>query len=170
VTNSFTGTSKLWALSGILKWAPNFNPTERNFKLQGEYFQRRENGNLAFDTAAATAGGTQTGGYASTQSGWYLQGVYQFIPMWRVGYRYDRLNAGTTSIGLVDSGALTAADFPVLAKYSPTRNTVMVDWSPSEFSRVRLQAAQDKSRSDATDNQVFLQYIVSLGAHGAHKF
>jgi hypothetical protein len=165
VTNSFTGSSKLWALSGILKWAPNFNPTERYFKLQGEYFRRRENGNLVFDTAAA-----QTGSYDSTQSGWYLQGVYQFIPMWRVGYRYDRLDAGTTSIGLVDSGALTAADFPVLAKYNPTRQTVMVDWNPSEFSRVRLQAAQDKSRSDATDNQVFLQYIVSLGAHGAHKF
>jgi hypothetical protein len=167
VTNSFSGTSKLWAFGGILKWAPNFNPTERNLKLQGEYFQRRENGNLAFDT---TGGGTQTGSYASTQSGWYLQGVYQFIPMWRVGYRYDRLNAGTTSIGLVDSGALTAADFPILAAYSPTRQTVMADWSPSEFSRVRLQYAQDKSRSVATDNQVFLQYIVSLGAHGAHKF
>lgn len=165
VTNSFTGTSKLWALSGILKWAPNFNPTETNLKLQGEFFQRRESGNLVFNTAAP-----QTGGYASTQSGWYLQGVYQFIPMWRVGYRYDRLDAGTTSIGLLDSGALTAADFPILAKYNPTRNTVMVDWSPSEFSRVRLQYAQDKSRSDATDNQVFLQYIVSLGAHGAHKF
>ena len=170
VKNAFSGTSKLWALSGILKWSPNFNPTERNLKLQGEFFQRCENGNLAFDAAAATAGGTRTGGYTSTQSGWYLQGVYQFIPMWRVGYRYDRLSAGTTSVGLVDSGALTGADFPILAKYNPTRNTAMVDWSPSEFSRVRLQVAQDKSRSDATDNQVFLQYIVSLGAHGAHKF
>ncbi len=170
VANSFTGKSTLWVLDGILKWAPNFNPTEMNFKLQGEYFRRRENGDLSFDTAAATAGGTQRGSYASAQSGWYVQGVYQFIPMWRVGYRYDRLNAGTTNIGLVDSGALAAADFPILAAYGPTRQTVMVDWSPSEFSRVRLQAAQDKSRSDATDNQVFLQYIVSLGAHGAHKF
>jgi hypothetical protein len=168
VTNSFTGKSGLWALDGILKWAPNFNPTETYFKLQGEYFQRRESGDLAFNTA--TVGATQTGSYASTQSGWYLQGVYQFIPMWRVGYRYDRLNAGTTNIGLVDSGTLTAADFPVLSAYNPTRSTVMVDWSPSEFSRIRLQLAQDKSRSDATDNEVFLQYIVSLGAHGAHKF
>ncbi|HKW37525.1 MAG TPA: hypothetical protein VJO54_06930 [Burkholderiales bacterium] len=170
VTNGFSGTSKLWALGGVLKWAPNFNPTERNLKLQGEYFQRRESGSLAFDTAAATAGGTRTGGYTSTQSGWYLQGVYQFVPMWRAGYRYDRLNAGTTSIGLVDSGALSAADFPILAKYNPTRHTVMVDWSPSEFSRIRLQLARDDSRSDATDNQAFVQYIVSLGAHGAHKF
>jgi hypothetical protein len=170
VTNSFTGKSTLWVLDGILKWAPNFNPTEMNFKLQGEYFRRRENGDLSFDTAAATAGRTQRGSYASAQSGWYVQGVYQFIPMWRVGYRYDRLNAGTTDIGLVGSGALAAADFPILAAYNPTRQTLMLDWSPSEFSRVRLQAAQDKSRSDATDNQVFLQYIVSLGAHGAHKF
>jgi hypothetical protein len=168
VTNSFTGTSRLWALDGILKWAPNFNPTERYFKLQGEYFQRRENGDLTFDTTGAV--GTQTAGYGSVQSGWYLQGVYQFIPMWRAGYRYDRLNAGTTDIGLVNSGTLAAADFPILAKYNPTRHTVMVDWSPSEFSRVRLQLARDKSRSDATDNEVFLQYIVSLGAHGAHRF
>jgi hypothetical protein len=35
---------------------------------------------------------------------------------------------------------------------------------------VRLQFAQDKSRLGATDNQVFVQYIHSLGAHGAHKF
>ena len=170
IANSFTGTSKLWALDGILKWAPNFNPTETYFKLQGEYFRRREDGNLAFDTAGATGGGTRTGSYASTQSGWYLQGVYQFIPMWRVGYRYDRLNSGTTNIGLVDSGTLAAADFPILSAYNPTRHTVMVDWSPSEFSRIRLQLAQDKSRSDATDKEVFLQYIVSLGAHGAHRF
>jgi len=172
VTNSFSGRSRLWVLDGILKWAPNQNPTETYFKLQGEYFRRRENGDLTFNavndpTAVALA---QTGAYASAQSGWYLQGVYQFIPMWRIGYRYDRLNAGSTNIGLVDSGAIAAADIPVLAAYNPTRQTVMVDWSPSEFSRVRLQFASDKSRSDATDNQVFLQYIVSLGAHGAHKF
>jgi hypothetical protein len=86
--------------------------------------------------------------------------------MWRVGYRYDRLNSGTTNL----SAPLTAADFPILAAYNPTKHTVMIDWSPSEFSRVRLQAASDKSRSDVTDHQVFLQYIVSLGAHGAHKF
>ncbi|HEY6239964.1 MAG TPA: hypothetical protein VIW78_03930 [Burkholderiales bacterium] len=162
VTNSFTGDSRLWVLDGILKWAPNQNPTYTNFKLQGEYFRRREDGSLTFDTTGAA----QTGGFASVQSGWYLQGVYQFVPMWRVGYRYDRLNSGATSF----SSPLSAADFPILAAYNATRHTVMVDWSPSEFSRIRLQAASDKSRSDATDNQVFLQYIASLGAHGAHKF
>ncbi|HMG58359.1 MAG TPA: hypothetical protein VK583_01420, partial [Burkholderiales bacterium] len=155
-TNSFTGNSRLWVLDGILKWAPNYNPTYTNFKLQGEYFRRKEDGNLTFDTT----GTAQTGGFTSVQSGWYLQSVYQFVPMWRVGYRYDRLDSGTTSF----SAPLNAADFPILAAYNPTRHTVMADWSPSEFSRVRLQFAQDKSRSDVTDKQVFLQYIVSLGA------
>ena len=46
----------------------------------------------------------------------------------------------------------------------------MVDYTLDEFSRFRLQFAQDKSRPDATDNQVFLQYIMSLGAHAAHSF
>ena len=169
VTNSFTGKSRLWVLDGILKWAPNQNPTYTNFKLQGEYFRRNEDGDLTYDTTGMSRG-THTDGYASRQSGWYLQGAYQFVPMWRVGYRYDRLDSGSTSIGLVDSGALTAADFPILTAYNPTRHTVMVDWSPSEFSRIRLQLARDYSRADATDNQVFLQYIASLGAHGAHKF
>jgi hypothetical protein len=33
-----------------------------------------------------------------------------------------------------------------------------------------LQYAHDKSMQGVTDNQVTLQYIMSLGAHGAHKF
>ena len=166
VTNGFSGRSRLWVLSGVLKWAPNQNPTYTNFKLQGEFFRRKEGGTLTFDTTTTA----QPGDYSSQQSGLYLQGVYQFMPQWRVGYRYDRLDAGTTAIGLVDSGALTAANFPILAAYNPTRNSVMADWSGSEFSRIRLQLAQDKSRSDVTDKQVFVQYIMSLGAHGAHKF
>ena len=46
----------------------------------------------------------------------------------------------------------------------------MIDFSPSEFSRFRLQFARDEARFNETDNQVLLQYIMSLGAHGAHKF
>jgi hypothetical protein len=46
----------------------------------------------------------------------------------------------------------------------------MIEFNPSEFSRLRLQIAQDKSRMGATDNQIFVQYIYSLGPHGAHRF
>ncbi len=170
VDNSFSGASRLWALGGVLKWAPMGNETNTNFKLQGEYFRRNEDGNLSYDTASATAGGTQTGTLRSAQSGWYAQSVYQFMPLWRLGYRYDRLSSGSVNLGLVDSGALSAADFPIYSRYKPTRDTLMLDFSPSEFSRLRLQVADDKSRLGASDKQVFLQYIMSLGAHGAHNF
>ena len=46
----------------------------------------------------------------------------------------------------------------------------MVDFSPSEFSRFRLQLAQDRARQGAQDNQILLQYQMSLGAHGAHSY
>ncbi|HJV83207.1 hypothetical protein [Noviherbaspirillum sp.] len=169
VTNAISGHANTWIVDGVYKWAPNGNATYTNFKLQGEYFHRKESGTLTYDTLAQSFG-TAAGAYASAQSGWYVQGVYQFRPAWRTGLRYDRLNAGTPEIGLVSNGALSAADFQRLASYKPARTSIMFDYSPSEFSRFRLQFARDRSRPEVTDRQVFLQYIMSLGAHGAHNF
>jgi hypothetical protein len=166
VINAFSGRSRTWIADFVWKWAPEGNAQVRNLIVQGEVFHRRENGSLAFDVNNANLDGA----YAATQSGFYGQAVYQFMPRWRLGYRYDRLDSGTPAIGLVDGGTLAAADFPLLASWRPTRNSLMVDFSPSEFSRWRLQLARDQSRRDATDNQLWLQYVVSLGAHGAHSF
>lgn len=164
-TQAFTGKSQLWIADFVAKWT--------NFKLQGEYFWRRESGSVSFDDSAGSAAfGALGDSYKSTQAGWYAQAVYRFLPQWRAAYRHDRLDHGTVSNGIVDNGlGPTTADFPLLmTAYNPTRNTVMVDWSATEFSRLRLQLAQDKSRADITDNQIVLQYILSLGAHGAHTF
>ena len=166
VVNSFTGNSRTWIADAIYKWAPGGNATRTSLKLQGEYFRRTESGTLTQDAAAAAA----SGGYRSTQSGWYLQAVYQFMPQWRAGLRYDRLDSGTPRIDLVSTGALAAADFPILASARPSRATAMVDYSLSEFSRLRLQIAADRSNPATTDRQLYLQYIMSLGAHGAHSF
>jgi hypothetical protein len=73
--------------------------------------------------------------------------------------------------GIVNNAAgPTAADFSLLGAYNPSRHTAMMDFSPTEFSRLRLQLAQDKSRAGTTDKQVLIQYIHSLGPHGAHRF
>ena len=45
----------------------------------------------------------------------------------------------------------------------------MVDYSTSEFGRFRLQYENDHSRPQ-TANEFILQYIVSIGAHGAHQY
>ena len=169
VSNEFHGSSRAWGVDGIYKWAPGGNPGRQNLVVQGEYFERRERGSLAYDTLAA-AGTTTTGDYHATQSGWYLQAAYQFMPRWRFGARYDRLDSGSPRIGQVESGIQSAADFPLLRSARPSRTTLMFDFSPSEFSRFRLQLGADRSDPAFTDRQIFLQYIMSLGAHGAHTF
>ncbi|MEO8132541.1 MAG: TonB-dependent receptor [Betaproteobacteria bacterium] len=169
VSNAFSGHSDTWIADVIYKWSPAGNATQTNLKLQGEYFRRAERGTLTYDTAAQSLG-TLLSGYRSTQSGWYAQGVYQFMPQWRAGLRYDKLYSGTPSIEAVDDRLLGSDDFSRLLAYNPSRSTLMVDYAPSEFSRFRVQFARDQSRTAATDHQLFLQYIMSLGVHGAHSF
>jgi hypothetical protein len=158
----FSGTSQLAIADFVWKYAPNGNAQYTNFKLQGEYFWRKENGDLTFDRDGAL-GLTNTSNYVSRQSGWYIDGVYQFMPYWRVGARYDRLDPGNVHYGA--NGVYLAT-----SSFTPQRYSVMLDYTPSEFSRFRVQFQQSKIRQDMTDNQVFVQYILTLGAHGAHKF
>lgn len=164
-SNLFQGRQRVDGLNFIYKWAPDGNPRYRNFKFVTEWFQRRYDGDFTFDTTGIAT----TDAINARQSGWYAQAVYQFMPYWRVGGRYDRLSHG--SIGLNANAAnLTPPDF------DPKRYSLMLDWNPSEFSRIRLQFNRDQSRQDPgtgaaiTDNQLFLQYVFSLGAHGAHRF
>lgn len=166
VVNAFTGRSETWVADAVLKWNPG-GGSRRQLKLQGEYLRRRERGELAFDTEGVALADD----YRSTQSGWYLQGVYQFHPRWRAGLRYDSLDSGAPKIALVESGALPADAFPALLAANPERVSAMLDWSPSEFSRLRLQAAWDEARDDGDrDRQILLQYLYGIGAHGAHKY
>jgi hypothetical protein len=142
-TNAFSGNSQTAGVDFVWKYSPNGNVKERYLKIQSEYFQRKEAGDLTYDTANPI-----TDSFSVVQAGWYVQSVYQFMPRWRVGARYDQLNAG----------------------YAPTRTSLMLDFSPSEFSRFRLQLANDQSQQGLSDKQLFLQYIMSLGAHGAHSY
>jgi hypothetical protein len=89
--------------------------------------------------------------------------VYQFMPQWRVGLRHDRLNSGSVSYG--DNAANLAN-----TTYNPKRNSMMLDWTASEYSRIRLQLNSDQAREGVRDRQIFVQYQMSLGAHGAHSY
>ncbi len=143
---TFDGRTRVWVADAVWKWAPEGNATRTNFKLQGEWIRSTRTGSLADGSDAA-----------STRNGGYLQAVWQFMPRWRVGARTERLSQGDDRFS-GDGGA-------------PKRQSLMVDWSPSEFSRLRLQLADDRARPDGSrDRQLFLQYQMSLGAHGAHSF
>ena len=159
---SFSGTSRVAVADFVWKYAPHGNARQTNLKVQGEYFRRKERGELAVE-GDGIFDSTRASEYSSCQSGWYLQGVYQFMPMWRIGARYDRLDPGTVDFG-ANSAFLEASNF------KPRRSTAMLDYSPSEFSRLRLQFAHAQVQPGITDNEWFVQYILSLGAHGAHKY
>jgi len=91
------------------------------------------------------------------QAGYYTQLLYQKDSNWEFGARYDALNKNV--INQPDD----------LKKYS-----AIVTYKPFEFSKLRLQAMQDKSKSFGgvrrTENQVMLEFLVETGAHGAHAF
>ncbi len=166
VVDAFSGDTKTWMADAVLKWAPHGNSNVNSLKVQAEYMQRSEDGRMAFDTT----GQNMVGGYHSRQSGWYLQGVYQFRPRWRFGVRYDLLDSGNVNIGLVEQNLLPPSAFTALTPATPSRLTAMFDWNPSEFSRLRLQYAWDRARLSEHDQQLMLQYLYSIGTHGAHKF
>ena len=158
--NTFSGSSKIDALHAVYKWSPDRNARERHLKIQMEYFQRSEDGAITefVSSNSSTYSGDQRGGYA--------QLVYQFIPRWRAGIRFDQLSANNTGNNLTvlnNTGLLTAG-------YNPQRHSAMIEWLPSEFSRLRLQFNNDQSADNISDKQVFMQYTFSLGAHGAHAF
>ena len=156
---AFKGRSRVWIADFVYKWAPDGNHARRNFKFQAEYFRRMENGDLAVDDGGSLYGNL----WRTRQSGYYLAGVYQFTPNWRAGLRYERLSSGHQSLG--DN----PADIEIV-RYQPKRISAMVDYNWSEFSRLRLQLSRDRAMPGVTDNQATLQYIMSLGSHGAHKF
>lgn len=169
VSNRFTGASATTVLDFVWKWSPDGNSHERSFTFQSEWMRRHEAGDLTYDTAAASLG-TATDTFRATQAGWYAQGVFKFAPRWRVGYRYDEISGAAPEVGLIANGTLSLADLPLLQAYKPRRHTAMLDWTPSEYSRIRFQLARDQTRPGRSDDQVWVHYIMSLGAHGAHKF
>ncbi len=91
------------------------------------------------------------------QGGYYTQLLYKKDRNWEFGTRYEALN----------KNAINQAND--LKKYS-----AIVSYSPFEFSKIRLQATQDKSKSFGglrrSENQVLLEFLVETGAHGAHSF
>ena len=124
VEGQFTGRSRAWIADFVWKWAPDGNARDRHVKLQAEYFRRSEDGTLGCSSDVATSpcnGGIALGDYATRQSGAYLQGVWQFVPAWRVGARYDWLSPGTkhydapTVFAALDAGGASVLDLPAQA-------------------------------------------------------
>jgi len=84
--------------------------------------------------------------------GMYASGEYQFKRRWFVGGRYDWSDRAREA-NLSDKGG----------------SAILTYW-PSEFSQIRGQYRFTDYAGDHKANELLLQVLFSLGAHGAHPF
>lgn len=146
----FSGDSDLGVLTLVYKWAPNGNPVVRNLTLAGEYFYGEDQGRF--------------NGQALEQahSGWYVQGVYQFMPNWSAGLRIAGLDSQNPG------AAFAGASLDAMG-HTPLDYTALLEFDTSEFGRLRLQYSRDEAALDPNDI-LTLQYTVIYGPHGAHRY
>jgi hypothetical protein len=84
--------------------------------------------------------------------GYYASADYQLGRRWFLGGRYDHSDRSRDD-ALTDKGA-----------------SVVLTYWPSEFSQLRGQYRFTRYANNIDANELFLQLIFSLGAHGAHPF
>lgn len=149
--DGFSGDNDLVVADVTWKWAPQGNFKDGGITLRGEYFVDRRDGDFVDPDGIAP---DQI--WDGTRRGAYIEGVYRINRQWEAGYRYDRLWAD-------DSG-------PYASSFDPRRHSLMLAWLNSEFSLLRLQYSRDEPNASDTDHVLSLQYQMTLGAHGAHKF
>lgn len=84
--------------------------------------------------------------------GMYASGEYQFHRRWFVGGRYDW------------------SDRARQANFTDKGTSAILTYWPSEFSQIRGQYRFTDYAGDHKTNELLLQVLFSLGAHGAHPF
>lgn len=158
-----TGDGSLQAFAGntliaggdlSLRW---FIDSYNELSWQNEFLYRH------LDGQSYTAQGSSR--LTKDQSGLYSQLAWRFGQQWRTGVRLDLLTQNQT---LADGGSSSGPS--LLPRYS-----AMVEFLPSEFTRLRLQYELDQSRfaADGTNQAVhglYLNLNLAMGAHGAHQF
>jgi hypothetical protein len=157
---AFQGNAKVMGLDLVWKYDSSRQYGKGDLTVQAEYLRRVKDLDLVAVGGEPLEGAVPT---KSTQDGLYAQAVYGILPRWTVGLRFD-------TIGLTNevSGGGQSESFSPSRRYSAD-----LTFNPTEFSRLRVQYARgDFAVGGAREsyNQVYVQFQMSLGAHGAHKF
>ncbi|WP_340690472.1 hypothetical protein [Hydrogenobacter thermophilus] len=152
--HAFAGKTRIYGFDLTAKY---FIDSYRYISLQGEYLYRDQKGTrYAYDQSNNPI----TSYLTKKQGGFYTQLVWRFAPRWRAGIQYNLINKNEVSgKSLTDN---------LYAYYG------MLEFNPSEFSRIRLQIGQNRAfyynDQRKTVNEVILQFNFAIGAHGAHPF
>jgi hypothetical protein len=157
--NGMAGDADLWGVDLVYKYDGGGAYGHKDFRFQTEYLRSIKDLKSKSSDHPEAIGSSRK----LTTDGLYAQAVYGFAPRWTAGARYDVL--GLTNE--VSGGR--SADFG-----SSDRWTIDVTWNLTEFSRLRAQYAHNNILETANERERFdafyLQFLVSLGSHGAHAF
>ena len=157
--NGLAGDAQLWGLDLVYKYDGGGAYGHKSFKFQSEYLRSIKDMKITSSAHPEVVGSRRT----FTTDGLYAQAIYGFAPKWTAGLRYDVLGL-TNEVSGGEDASFGSSD----------RWTFDVTWNLSEFSRLRAQYAHndilvapgERERFDA----FYLQFLVSMGSHGAHAF
>lgn len=139
---AYTG-KHLYIADAVWKWAPNGNSKNEQLTLSAEYLLADELNQHADD---------------DIQQGWYVASAYKFDPSWKIAAR----------IGQVD---LAEAHGDHFHYQKMDEADLALTWSTSHFSQLRVMYSHQESEDfDGADNAITFQFLMILGAHGAHAF
>lgn len=160
---AFAGKTKLYGFDLTAKYMID---SYRYISFQGEYLYRDQKGTkyeYVSNSNNSNVLDLQLSGIEKKQGGFYSQVVWRFAQRWRAGVQYNLINKNDIK-GVKE-------DLPnnLHAYYA------MLEYNPTEFSRIRLQVGQNRAFFDSnnnrkTINEVILQFNFTIGAHGAHPF
>jgi hypothetical protein len=152
------GTSWFTGFDAVFKHDDPRPFGQGDLTLQGEFLYRARN-QTDVTPDAPLAGVPRR----LRQTGFYAQAVYGFLPRLQAALRYDQAGGvNHLTVGGVETAFGTVQRFAAALTVNPT-----------EFSRFRAQFERSEVPllgRKQTVNQFFLQFQVSLGVHGAHKF
>ena len=153
------GDADLWGLDLVYKYDNPAPYGQHDFKLQTEYLRSIKDLEVTGGAPLALDSRRKL-----TTDGLYIQALYGIAPRWQAALRYDVLGL-TNKV----SGGGVRDDFD-----SSDRWTLGISWLATEFSLIRLQYEYSDILVEPGErerfNSLWLQFVMSMGAHGAHRF
>lgn len=165
---NFTGTGGdtwIYGADLLLKWVPENNERGRPFlRIEGEVSKRDMDADAFFEEAE----GDGLPGDTLEDWGGYLQGLYGFRGSWSTGLRFEYASGSGDNLEY-DGAYPSRKDDPF--RSDRLRISPLVMFSPSEFTRLRLQYNYDEADYlDDPAHSVWLGLEVLIGAHPAHSY
>jgi hypothetical protein len=156
---NYVGVSQVFGADASLRWFIN---SYQELSWQSELLFKDSSGNQYVEGQPVARQLLQLGGYSEL--------AWRFAQQWRTGLRADIMGLNQD----VNQGSNGAALQDLQPSAAQTRYTALLEYYPSEFTRLRMQYNLDATgfdlQSQAPVHGLFLNLNLVMGAHGAHVF